>query len=357
MSGTDTTVKKLDSIGGRKVIPTLTEFLMASQPADSKGDFTLLMMAIQTAVKVVEKCIRRAGIRGQFGYVAAEQANSSGDQQAKLDVIANEVFIANLMSTERILVLGSEEEDTARVMPAGSRGKYIICFDPLDGSSNIDANVSVGSIWGIWKASDEVAKQVAAMKDPTPALLNAGSQLVSSGYAMYGSATNLVLSTGHGVDGFTLDASIGEFLLTHPNMRIGNKKIYSVNEGNSNSWNPWFSEYIADCKGGKKPHSLRYIGSMVADVHRTLLYGGAFFYPEDRKSPNGKLRYLYEAAPMAFLVEQAGGVAETGSGRILDIVPTKLHQRVPVYLGSKAEVDRALSFKKKFLQKQQSSKL
>jgi len=321
---------------------------------DSKGDFTLLMIAIQTAVKVIEKHIRKSGIRGTTGYMGNAQANQSGDEQAKLDVIANEVFIANLMHTERVLILGSEEEDIARIMPPGQRGKYIVCFDPLDGSSNIDANVSVGSIWGIWRASDEVAAQIAKMNDPTPALLNPGNQLVSAGYAMYGSATNLVMSTGRGVDGFTLDASLGEFLLTHPNMRIGKKNIYSVNEGNAKSWSPWFTEYVNSCKSGKKPHSLRYIGSMVADVHRTLLYGGAFYYPEDRKSVNGKLRYLYEAAPMAFLAEQAGGVATTGSGRILDVVPTKLHQRVPVYMGSKDEVARALSFKNK---KQQRSKL
>jgi fructose-1,6-bisphosphatase I len=339
-------VKK--EIGGKKMIPTLTEFLMTTQPADSKGDFTLLMMAIQTAVKVIEKNIRRAGIRGQFGYTSADQANASGDQQAKLDVIANDVFIANLVSTERVLILGSEEEETARIVPAGRRGKYLICFDPLDGSSNIDANVSVGTIWGIWKVSDEVAASIQTMMDPTPALLNPGNQLVSSGYAMYGSATNLVLSTGRGVNGFTLDASIGEFLLTHPNMTIGKKKIYSVNEGNAKSWSSWFAAYVEDCKKGKKPYTARYIGSMVADVHRTLLYGGAFFYPEDRNNANGKLRYLYEAAPMAFLVEQAGGVAETGSGRILDVVPTKLHQRVPVYMGSRSEIDRCLSFKKKF---------
>ncbi len=326
-------------------VPTLTEYLMSTQPADSKGDFTLLMMAVQTAVKVVEKNIRRAGLLGQFGYVGDAQ-NTSGDEQAKLDVIANDVFIANLTSTERVLVLGSEEEDKARIMPVGRRGRYIICFDPLDGSSNIDANVSVGSIWGIWKASDDVASKILSMPDPTAALLNPGNQLVSAGYAMYGSATNLVLSMGHGVAGFTLVATIGEFLLTHDNMRIGSKKIYSVNEGNAKLWPPWFRAFIDQCKTGSKPYSLRYIGSMVADVHRTLLYGGVFFYPEDSKNPSGKLRLLYEAAPMAFLVEQAGGVADTGAGRILDVVPTKLHQRVPVYLGTREDVGRVLALKR-----------
>ena len=334
----------------RRIAPTLAEYLMKTQPAESKGDFTLLMMAVQTAVKIVEKNIRRAGMSGQFGYVASGSANASGDDQAKLDVIANDVFISKLAASERIIVLGSEEEDQARVMSREHRGKYMICFDPLDGSSNIDANVSVGSIWGIWKVSDAVAASIDGMADPTPVLFNPGNQLVSAGYAMYGSATTLVLSTGHGVSGFTLDASIGEFLLTHENIRIGSKKIYSVNEGNAASWSPWFAAYVASCKSDtKKPHTLRYIGSMVADVHRTLLYGGAFFYPEDSKSPSGKLRLLYEAAPMAFLVEQAGGVASTGAGRILDVVPTTLHQRVPVYLGSRAEVERALAFRRKAL--------
>lgn len=328
----------------KSVSQTLTQFLMQHQPPGSKGDFTLLMMAIQTAVKVVEKNIRRAGLHGNFGYVGDSQ-NSTGDDQVKLDVIANNAFKAHLMSSERIYLLGSEEEDKAVLVEKDKRGSYMICFDPLDGSSNVDANVSVGSIWGIWKVPP--SKEITTVDEATHALLQPGATLVSAGYAMYGSATNLVITTGQGVNGFTLDATIGEFLLTHPNMTCPkSRSIYSVNEGNERLWQPWFRNYIQHLKfKAKKPYSSRYIGSMVADVHRTILYGGIFCYPDDSKNASGKLRYLYEAAPMAMLLEQAGGKATTGSGRILDIVPTKLHQRVPVFLGSRDEVDLCLSFR------------
>lgn len=332
-------------IAKKKVNCTLTQFLMSHQPQGSKGDFTLLMMAIQTAVKVVEKNIRRAGLHGNFGYVG-DSSNATGDHQAKLDVISNEAFKAHLISSEKICILGSEEEEKAVLVDKERRGAYMICFDPLDGSSNIDANVSVGSIWGIWKLPP--TKEITTEEEATHALMQPGNQLVSAGYAMYGSATNLVIACAGSVDGFTLDATIGEFLLTHPNMQIPRKRsIYSVNEGNEKLWHPWFREYVTHVKGLKKPYSLRYIGSMVADVHRTLLYGGIFAYPDDTKSVSGKLRYLYEAAPMAFIVEAAGGKAVTGTGRILDIVPTKLHQRVPVFLGSRDEVDLCCSFKTK----------
>lgn len=325
---------------------TLTQYLLQTQPPGVKGDFSILMMAIQTAVKVIEQAVRRAGHTGHFGQAVAKGTNATGDDQAKLDVLSNEVFKFNLVTSEKIFVLGSEEEDFGVLVEEKKRGCYLICFDPLDGSSNIDCNVSVGSIWGIWRVnpSDFECK---TDEDVTKVLLRKGNTLVSSGYAMYGSATNLVLTTGHGVNGFMMDAHIGEFVLTHPNMKIGKKRIYSVNEGNGQRWEPWFQEYIAYVKSLQKPYSLRYIGSMVADVHRTILYGGVFCYPNDSKSPNGKLRYLYEAAPMAFLVEQAGGAATTGTMRILDVMPEKLHQRVPVFLGSKPEIELLLSFRNK----------
>lgn len=328
----------------RHMTPTLTQFLMQHQPPGSKGDFTLLMMAIQTAVKVVEKNIRRAGLHGNFGYVG-DSKNSTGDDQVKLDVIANNAFKAHLISSERIYILGSEEEDRAVLVEPEQRGAYMICFDPLDGSSNVDANVSVGSIWGIWKVPP--SKEITTVDEATHALLQPGSTLVSAGYAMYGSATNLVITTGRGVNGFTLDATIGEFLLTHPNMTCPkSRSIYSVNEGNERLWQPWFRNYVHHVKNKtKKPYSGRYIGSMVADVHRTILYGGIFCYPDDTKNASGKLRYLYEAAPMAMLLEQAGGKASTGTGRILEVVPTTLHQRVPVFIGSRDEVDLCLSFR------------
>lgn len=331
-------------MSSEKITPTLTQFLMQHQPSGSKGDFSLLMMAIQTAVKVVEKNIRRAGLHGNFGYVGGSR-NSTGDDQVKLDVIANNAFKAHLISSERIYILGSEEEEQGVLVEPERRGHYMICFDPLDGSSNLDANVSVGSIWGIWKVPP--SKEITTVEEATHALLQPGSALVSAGYAMYGSATNLVITTGNGVNGFTLDTTIGEFLLTHPNMSCPKSRtIYSVNEGNERLWQPWFRNYISHIKyKTKKMYSARYVGSMVADVHRTILYGGIFCYPDDTKNASGKLRYLYEAAPMAMILEQAGGKASTGSGRVLDIVPTTLHQRVPIFLGSRDEVDLCLSFR------------
>lgn len=335
---------------------TLTQFIIKSQPTHSRGEFTLMMMAIQTAVKVIEKNIRRAGMQGMFGYLTSQTSNATGDQQAKLDVIANNAFKAYLMSSTCIAALGSEEEETMVVVEADKQGDYLIFFDPLDGSSNIDANVSVGSIWGIWRlpkgtkigSVEEANKVIKTMK---------GSDIISAGYAMYGSATNLVLTTGNGVDGFTLDPNIGEFLLTHPHIQVPKKRsIYSVNEGNFAKWEPWFREYLQHIKGSKKPYSSRYIGSMVADVHRTLLYGGIFCYPSDSGKLEGKLRFLYEAAPMALLVEQAGGKAMSASGRILDQGIHRLHQRTPVYLGSRQEVELCMAFRDKYASKEAANK-
>jgi fructose-1,6-bisphosphatase I len=329
----------------KRIGMTMTEHILSTQPKSSRGEFTLLNMAIMTAIKVIEKKIRRAGLAGNFGY-ASSAVNATGDDQAKLDVISNDVFKANLVATGHVFIMGSEEEDHGVLVDKEHRGQYVLCFDPLDGSSNIDANVTVGSIWAIWRMDPEKVK-VDTKEDVDRALLQPGNKLVAAGYAMYGSATILVMTSGHGVNGFTLDASIGEFIHTHPNMKLGKKKIYSVNEGNTQLWHPWFKEYVDHVKSGKKPYTARYIGSMVGDVHRTILYGGIFCYPDDAKSKEGKLRYLYEAAPMAFLVEQAGGIATTGEGRILDVVPKKLHQRVPVFLGSKEEVELLLSFRAK----------
>mmetsp|Transcript_13436 Transcript_13436/g.41800 ORF Transcript_13436/g.41800 Transcript_13436/m.41800 type:complete len:342 (-) Transcript_13436:83-1108(-) len=326
----------------KRVGITLTEHLLSTQPKDSRGEFTLLNMAMMTAIKVIEKNIRAAGLAGNFGYVG-QSNNASGDDQAKLDVISNDVFKASLASTGTVFIMGSEEEDYGVLVDKDRRGCYMLCFDPLDGSSNIDANVSVGSIWGVWRV-DPGQYDVSTKEAVSKVLLQRGSSLVASGYAMYGSATNVVMTCGNGVNGFTLDATIGEFVLTHPNMKMGKKRIYSVNEGNTKYWHPWFKTYVDSLKNQKKPYTARYIGSMVADVHRTILYGGIFCYPDDSKSKSGKLRYLYEAAPMAFIVEQAGGVATTGAARILDIQPEKLHQRVPVFLGSKSEIATMMTF-------------
>nr|CCC92908.1 putative fructose-1,6-bisphosphate, cytosolic [Trypanosoma congolense IL3000] len=324
---------------------TLMQFLMHNQPKGSRGAFTLLMMAIQTSVKVVEMNIRSAGAQGLFGHLSSGQANATGDAQAKLDVIANNAFKAYLMSSDCVSFMGSEEDDSLVVVNAGQQGNYVVFFDPLDGSTNIDANISIGSIWGIWcLPKGTVVKSVSDANKVLPQL--SGNRLVSSGYAMYGTATSLVITTGNGVDGFTLDTTVGEFIHTHPNVKVPvSHPIYSVNEGNIRHWDSWYRRYLHYIKNkSEKPYSARYIGSMVADIHRTLLYGGIFCYPGDKKKPGGKLRLMYEAAPMAFLIEQAGGMAVTGSGRLLDVVPKEIHQRTPVFMGSVREVELCMSF-------------
>ncbi|KAG5511705.1 hypothetical protein JKF63_07303 [Porcisia hertigi] len=341
---------------------TLTQYIIKNQPQHSRGEFTLLMMAIQTSVKVIEKNIRRAGMKGMLGYIAGQSANATGDHQAKLDVISNMAFKAYLLSSTSVCAIGSEEEDDMIVADREHRGDYLIFFDPLDGSSNIDANVSVGSIWGVWRLPKDTTINTV---DEAKAVIRTlkGTQMVSAGYAVYGSATNLVLTTGQGVDGFTLDPNIGEFILTHPHINIPKKRgIYSVNEGNYSKWEPWFKEYVDHIKTNKKTsYSARYIGSMVGDIHRTLLYGGIFCYPKDTAQVDGKLRYLYEAAPMAMIVEQAGGKAMGSNGRILEQSINRLHQRTPVYLGSRHEVDLCMAFRDRSVttgaREQPSSKL
>lgn len=320
---------------------TLTRYVLLEQRKhkDSQGELTLLLSSLQLACKVVESCVRRAGIARLYGL--AGETNVQGEEQKKLDVIANETFKTNLISSERCACLVSEEEDTAIVIDKAMRGKYAVAFDPLDGSSNIDANVTIGSIFGIYRIDDP--ESVNSPADVDRRLLVSGRSLVAGGYAMYGSATNLVLTTGESVNCFTLDPSLGEFVLTHPCLQCPRRgKIYSVNEGNASKWDAVVSGYVHQMKyprDGGAPCSLRYIGSMVADIHRTLLYGGVFMYPGDKKSPDGKLRYLYEAAPMALLLEVAGGKATTGTCDILDVVPKSIHQRVPVFMGSREDVE------------------
>jgi len=238
----------------------------------------------------------------------------------------------------------SEENDNVIKVESEKEGKYVVCFDPLDGSSNIDCLVSIGTIFAIYKKdTDGVASEKDALK--------AGRQIVAAGYALYGSATMVVLSTGNGVNGFMLDPSIGEFILTDRNMRIKPRgKIYSINEGYEKFWPAPVKEYIKSKKYPEtgKPYGARYIGSMVADVHRTLKYGGIFGYPATSENPKGKLRLLYECNPMAFIMEQAGGKATTGTEDILDIVPERIHQRVPVFLGSKEDVEDVIECFKKY---------
>ncbi|KAG8963466.1 Fructose-1,6-bisphosphatase [Tulasnella sp. 408] len=329
-------------------IVTLTRHILAQQirlgPA-ATGDLTLLLNAIQVTSKFIATNVRKARLINLVGL--AGETNVQGEEQKKLDVLSNDIMVNALRASGKTAVLVSEELDEAIIIEKRLRGKYCVVFDPLDGSSNIDAGVNIGTIFGIYKLKEGSEGTINDVLQP-------GKDMVAAGYTMYGSSANLVLTTGQGVNGYTLDNALGEFILTHPDVRnlfdikIPQRgKIYSFNEGNSMYFHEPVIKYLESIKypkNGKAPYSARYIGSMVADVHRTLLYGGIFGYPNDKKSKNGKLRMLYEAFPMAMLTEQAGGVATTGTQRILDIVPTEIHQRCPVFLGSKDDVEDLQSF-------------
>ncbi|KAH3836298.1 fructose-1,6-bisphosphatase 1-like [Dreissena polymorpha] len=323
---------------------TLTRFLLEEQRKlpNATGDFTALINALQTAVKAVSSAVRKAGIHKLYGISGT--TNTTGDEQKKLDVLANDLFINMFKSSFLTCIMVSEENEKAIIVEPDQQGKYMVVFDPLDGSSNIDCLVSIGTIFGVYRHEDGVE---VSEKD----VLLPGNKLVAAGYALYGSACMIVLSTGHGVNGFMLDPAIGEFLLTARNLRIPHRgKIYSLNEGYEALWDKPTKEYIKSKKypTNGKAYGARYIGSMVADVHRTIMYGGIFMYPATSDSPKGKLRLLYEVAPMAFLVEQAGGMATTGTQRCLDIVPTDIHQRCPCYLGSRDDVQDVIDTYKKY---------
>lgn len=323
---------------------TLTRHVLSDQLRLGElatGDLTLLLTAIQVTSKFIATNVRKARLINLIG--AAGETNIQGEEQKKLDVLSNDIMVNALRASGKTAVLVSEELDDAIIIEDRYKGKYCVVFDPLDGSSNIDAGVNIGTIFGIYKIRPDSQGTVEDVLRP-------GSEMVAAGYTMYGSSANLVLSTGQGVNGYTLDAGLGEFILTHPNIQIPHRgKIYSFNEGNSMYFYPPVTAYLNAIKypaPPKSPYSARYIGSMVADVHRTLLYGGIFGYPNDKKSKNGKLRLLYEAFPMAFLTEQAGGIATTGTKRILDIVPKSIHERCPVFLGSRDDVQDLLKFYK-----------
>ncbi|KAF5298287.1 hypothetical protein FQR65_LT09798 [Abscondita terminalis] len=313
---------------------TLTRFVLEEQKnyPEATGDLTQLLNAIQTAVKVVSCAVRKAGITQLFGTVGEQ--NVQGEEVKKLDVLANELFINMLKSSFTTCALVSEENEQMIEVETEKQGKYIVTFDPLDGSSNIDCLVSIGSIFAIFK---KTGAGQPTLKD----VLQPGKQVVAAGYALYGSATMMVLSVGDTVNGFMLDPSIGEFILSDKNMRIPARgKIYSINEGYTYDWDPAIKEYVESKKNHKngKPYGARYVGSMVADVHRTIKYGGIFLYPATTSSPKGKLRLLYEGIPMAYLVTKAGGAATNGHIPILDIMPEQIHQRSPIFLGSKDDV-------------------
>ncbi|RAL17528.1 fructose 1,6-bisphosphate 1-phosphatase [Aspergillus homomorphus CBS 101889] len=327
-------------------IVTLTRFLTEEQAKvpEATGDFTLLCHALQFAFKSIAYYIRRASLINLTGL--AGSSNTTGDDQKKLDVIGNDIFIAAMKGSGKCRILVSEEEEETIVFDEHPDARYAVVCDPIDGSSNLDAGVSVGTIFGIFRLPDEILG--AGKKVTADDLLRPGTEMVASGFTMYGASAQLVITMRNGsVNGFTMENSLGEFILTHPNMQLPAKRaIYSVNEGNSMYWDEWCNAYFHSLKfpgEGQKPYSARYIGSMVADAYRTLLYGGVFAYPADKKSPKGKLRILYECAPMAMLFENAGGLAvNSRMERLLEVVPEHIHDRSGVFLGSKDEVQKII---------------
>ncbi|MFP4557475.1 MAG: class 1 fructose-bisphosphatase [Bacteroidales bacterium] len=323
-------------------IKTLTQFIIERQ-ADfpyATGEFTRLLYHMGVAAKVVHKKVNKAGLVDILGQ--AGEVNVQGEEQKKLDVFANWRFIQSIKASGQCCGVGSEEDQDIITFDGDLAldGNYIVCMDPLDGSSNIDVNVSIGTIFSIYRRISPRGTK-AVLDD----FLQEGSKQVAAGYIIYGSSTMLVYSTGHGVFGFTLDPSIGEFCLSHYDIKTPEDgTIYSINEGNYVKMPKGIQKYIKYCqvedKSTNRPYSARYIGSLVADFHRNLLKGGVFIYPETATAPKGKLRLLYECNPIAFLAEQAGGKATTGKERILDIKPKTLHQRVPFIVGSKNMVDK-----------------
>lgn len=328
-------------------IKTLTQFIIDRQSdfPYATGEFSRLLYQIGVAAKVVNKKVNKAGLVDILGL--AGDVNVQGEEQKKLDLFANWRFIQSIKSSGQCCGIASEEDQEIITFDddLALDGNYIVCMDPLDGSSNIESNVSIGTIFSIYRRISPRGTK-AVIED----FLQEGSKQVAAGYIIYGSSTMLVYSTGHGVYGFTLDPSIGEFCLSHFKITTppdGN--IYSINEGNYVKMPKGIQQYIKYCqvedKETNRPYTARYIGSLVADFHRNLLRGGIFIYPETQASPNGKLRLLYECNPIAFLAEQAGGIATTGSQRILDIKPTALHQRVPFIVGSKNMVETCAQLK------------
>ena len=339
-------MKRAESIGPVPDSPigtNLERHLLESQRRmpEATGDFTGLFQQIMLASKIIASRVSKAGLSGILGRTGV--TNVQGEQVQKLDDFANRVIVQTVEAGGHVCVMGSEEvEEPITIPPQYPQGKYVLQFDPLDGSGNIDINASIGTIFSIHRRVTPEGK--GDLRD----LLQKGTDIVASGYVIYGSSNMLVYSTGEQVDGFTYDPGVGEFFLSHPKIQIPSRGgIYSINEGNYHNWSKgtqrWV-DWIKTPSEGKKAYRLRYIGAMVADLHRTMLRGGIFVYPPDVKNKRGTLRLLYEASPMAFLVEAAGGAASDGSQRILEIEPTELHQRVPVFMGSTEDVADALRF-------------
>lgn len=318
---------------------------------EATGELSDLLHDLSLAAKVISLEVNKAGLIDIIGFTGSE--NVHGEKVKKLDILAHEMLVKAMDHGGHLCAMASEEEeDIIHIPDQFNVGKYVLLFDPLDGSSNIDANINIGTIFSIFKRTTPEGTR-GTLSD----CLQKGLEQVAAGYVVYGSSTMLVYSAGHGVHGFTLDPSFGEFILSHENIKIPEKgKIYSINEGNYLYWHPGLKKYIKylqrEDKETNRPYSGRYIGSMVADIHRTLLYGGIFMYPSDSRSPNGKLRLLYECNPMAYLVEAAGGRAIDGKKRILEIQPSSLHQRVPIYIGSPYDV----SVVEEFLKKEEESR-
>lgn len=336
---------------------TLGEFIIKNQKGFhfASGELSKILSSIKLASKIVNREVNKAGLADILGASGSE--NIQGETQQKLDVFANDVFIKALTSRGVVCGIGSEENDDfisikATQTQEKTPSKYVILMDPLDGSSNIDVNVSVGTIFSVYKRITPINQEV-ELKD----FLQEGNKQVAAGYVIYGSSTMLVYSTGDGVNGFTLDPSLGTYYLSHPNLRFpktGN--IYSINEANRDDFNENVKTYMSYCQSesnSKKRYTSRYIGSLVADFHRNLIKGGIYMYPSlGEKYPKGKLRLLYECNPIAFLTEQAGGSATDGNQRIMDIIPNELHQRAPFFCGSSKMVEEFLE-----ISQQESSKI
>ena len=326
---------------------TLGEFIVERQAEypGATGELSGILSSIRLSAKIIHRDINRAGLTQDILGVSGDE-NIQGETQMKLDVFANETMKKALIARGDVAGFASEEDDTfvAFDTERGRNAKYILMTDPLDGSSNIDVNVSVGTIFSIYKRVSPIGTPV-TMED----FLQEGRKQVAAGYVTYGSSTMLVYTTGHGVNGFTYDPSLGLFILSHPNMKMPHEgKYYSINEGQYVTFPLGVKKFIKFCqeedKATKRPYSSRYIGSLVSDFHRNLLKGGIYIYPTSTSYPKGKLRLLYEGNPMAFIAEQAGGMATDGVNPILDIKPTELHQRVPFYVGSTAMVQKAGEF-------------
>ncbi|RYE20443.1 MAG: class 1 fructose-bisphosphatase [Sphingobacteriales bacterium] len=329
----------------RKLI-TMDEFTIQETRKfpQATGELSALLRDIGLACKLINKQVLKAGLVDILGKHGA--TNVQGEEQMKLDIYANDTLISVLQSSADCAGIASEENDDFVVFDDefSMNSKYVVLFDPLDGSSNIDVNAPIGTIFSIYRRSSQLGTPCTAED-----FLQPGSKLMAAGYVIYGSSTMMVYATKLGVNGFTLEPSIGEFCLSHPELKCPEKgKIYSINQGNTCRYGEGVKAFLDHCMEDNKeegrPYSHRYIGSMVADMHRTIIKGGIFMYPADKSNANGKLRLQYECNPMAFLIEAAGGKASSGTGNILDIVPTELHQRVPVYIGSKNLVEKALSF-------------